>query len=165
MSLLFNFKVFVTFKFATVMDETAALEIDRLVKFRSVVVKVLKVPADALTVVKFAFAFEIEVWVIPVNSPCVCPLEANPPNAVESPLMSATLWVCPDNATSVPFTVTTFADTVFTAKFAEPLTERSLKLPMSAVTVSFSTLLDVIPDSIGERLVMSEIACECEARA
>ena len=95
----------------------------------------------------------------------MCPLEANPPNAVESPSMSATLWVCPDKATSVPFTVTAFADTVFTAKFAEPLTERSLKYPMSAVTVSFSTLLDVIPDSIGERLVISEIACEWEARA
>ena len=165
MSLLFNFKVFVTFKFATVMDETAALEIDRFVKFRSVVVNVLKVPALAVTVVKFAFAFEIEVWVIPVNSACVCPLEANPPNAVESPSMSATLWVCPDNATSVPFTVTAFADTVLTAKLAEPLTESNLKYPMSAVTVSFSMLLDVIPDSIGARLVMSEIACECEARA
>ena len=92
MSLLFNFKEFVTFKFVTVMDETYALEIARLVMFRSVVVKVLNAPADALTVVKFAFAFEIEVWVIPVNSPCVCPLEANPPNAVESPSMSATLW-------------------------------------------------------------------------
>jgi hypothetical protein len=159
MSLLFNFKVFVTFKFVTVMDETAALEIDRFVKFRSVVVNVLKVPADALNVVKFAFAFEIEVWVIPVNSPCVCPLDANPPNAVESPSMSATLWVCPDNATSVPFTVTAFADTVFTAKFAEPLTERSLKYPMSAVTVSFSMSLSVIPVRTVERLVMSEIAC------
>ena len=61
MSLLFNFNVFVTFKFVTVIDETAAFEIDRFVKFRSVVVKVLNVPADALTVVKFAFAFEIEV--------------------------------------------------------------------------------------------------------
>lgn len=61
MSLLFNFNVFVTFKFATVMDETDALEIDRFVKFRSVVVNVLNVPDDALTVVKFAFAFEIEV--------------------------------------------------------------------------------------------------------
>lgn len=69
MSLLFNFNVFVTFKFATVMDETAALEIDKFVKFRSDVVMVLNVPADALNVVKFAFAFEIEVWVIPVNSP------------------------------------------------------------------------------------------------
>ena len=95
----------------------------------------------------------------------MCPLEANPPNAVESPSMSATLWVCPDNATSVPFTVTAFADTVFTAKFAEPLTESNLKYPMSAVTVSFSTLLDVIPVRTVERLVMSEIACECDARA
>jgi hypothetical protein len=69
MSLLFNFKVFVAFRFATVIEETAALEIDRLVKFRSDVVMVLNVPADALNVVKFAFAFEIEVWVIPVNSP------------------------------------------------------------------------------------------------
>ena len=61
MSLLFNFKVFVTFKFVTVMDETDALEIDRFVKFRSVVVNVLNVPVDALTVVKFASAFEIDV--------------------------------------------------------------------------------------------------------
>ena len=61
MSLLFNFKVFVTFKFVTVMDETTALEIDRFVKFRSVVVNVLNVPVDALTVVKFASAFEIDV--------------------------------------------------------------------------------------------------------
>lgn len=82
MSLLFNFKVFVTFKFVTVMDETDALEIARFVMFRPVVVKVLKVPADALKVVKFAFAFEIEVLVIPDNSPCVCPLEARPFNAV-----------------------------------------------------------------------------------
>lgn len=79
--------------------------------------------------------------------------------------MSATLWVCPDNATSVPFTVTAFAETLLTEKLAEPLTESNLKYPMSAVTVSFSTLLDVIPDSIGARLVMSEIACEWEARA
>ena len=137
MSLLFNFKVLVTFKFVTVMDETTALEIDRFVKFRSVVVKVLNVPVDALTVVKFATAFEIEVWVIPVNSPCVCP----------------------DNATSVPFTMTAFADIVFTAKFAEPLTESNLKYPMSAVTVSFSMLLSEIPVRTVERLVMSEIAC------
>lgn len=79
--------------------------------------------------------------------------------------MSATLWVCPTRATFVPFTVTAFAETLFTEKFAEPLTERSLKLPMSAVTVSFSMLLEVIPDSIGARLVMSEIECECEASA
>lgn len=96
---------------------------------------------------------------------CECDADAYADKVVESPDMSATLWVCPDKATSVPFTVTAFADTVFTAKFAEPLTESNLKYPMSAVTVSFSTLLDVIPDSIGERLVMSEMACEWEARA
>lgn len=48
--------------------------------------------------------------------------------------MSEDEWECPSSATDVPFTVTEFAETLFTENVAEPLTESSLKFPMSAVT-------------------------------
>ena len=53
--------------------------------------------------------------------------------------MSETLWVCPTSATFVPFTVTALAETLFTTKLADPLTDKSLKFPMSAVTVDATT--------------------------
>ena len=53
-----------------------------------------------------------------------------------NPVICDMVWVCPSSETGVPFTETAFADTLFTAKFAEPLTEMSLKFQMSAVMLS-----------------------------
>lgn len=66
--------------------------------------------------VKVPVFFVMEVDVIPFNSLCVCPDEANPESAVPSPLTSAIECVCPSSATAFPWTVRLVAS--ITLKFS-----------------------------------------------
>lgn len=84
--------------------------------------RLVKVPVPAVTVENEAFALDMEVDVMPLNSEWVCPLEANPWSVVPSPSMSATLCPCPTRETALPPTVIEVAAIEVALKVAVPVT-------------------------------------------